>query len=397
MNFFFSLITSEIVVLFNVFYYICGMAPRLLMYFPENDLALAAGVASYTPPPAARALHRAGEALPLWMGRPGDRFVCSGLHNGWYTEICRRFNIIDVDIYDHSDASLEASPWGWSAASRRALENAGYPLSQMPDDRSLAHLRELSHRRTAAALHAALAPLLPFPITEAATEARDAAAVENYLDSHPTVIAKAPWSCSGRGLVRSSSMARHTFVQQCAGIIRRQGSVMLEPEHDKMLDFALLYELDGLGAASFRGISVFATTPRGGYTSNTVASQQRLHAIVEDAAGAGRVDTLAVALSRVLPQVVPGYRGALGVDMLVTSRGMIDATVELNLRHTMGFVALEFSRYLAPDVIAALDVIPSPASPAAGAVVRNGLLVSGEIDLTPPCKDFAFRARVYKQ
>ena len=41
------------------------------MYFPENDLALASGQAAYTPPPAALALHAAGEALPLWMASAG--------------------------------------------------------------------------------------------------------------------------------------------------------------------------------------------------------------------------------------------------------------------------------------------------------------------------------------
>lgn len=379
--------------LFTIFYYICNMAAKLLMYYPENDLALAAGTASYTPPPAARALHRAGEALPLWMGRPGDRFVCSGLSEEWYTDMCGRFSIDNVDIYDHTDAALLPSPWGWSLASRRAMENAGYPASQMPDDAAIERLRELSHRRTSRALREAIAELVPFEIAEAAVEARDTATVESYLAARHAVIAKAPWSCSGRGLVRSSAMPAAVFIQQCAGIMRRQGSVMLEPEHTKKLDFALLYECGECDVAAFRGISVFATSPRGGYTSNVVASQEQLHALVDDAAGAGRLDALIEAAAKALPSVVPGYRGPLGIDMLVTATGLVDASVELNLRYTMGFLALGFSRYLAAGTRATLDVIPAPQAPAAGAIVENGLLVSGELDLTPPNKDFAFRAR----
>ncbi|MDE6498587.1 MAG: hypothetical protein K2L21_08005 [Muribaculaceae bacterium] len=371
------------------------MAAKLLMYYPENDLALAAGTASYTPPPAARALHRAGEALPLWMARPGDRFVCSGLSEQWYTDICGSFGIEDVDVYDHSDASLQPSPWGWSLASRRALESAGYPAAGLPDDAAIARLRELSHRRTAITFRQSIAPLLPFGIAEAAEEALDSGSVERYLARHPAVIAKAPWSCSGRGIVRSGSMPVEAFLQQCAGIIRRQGSVMLEPEHDKALDFALLFECDGCGLAAFRGISVFATTPRGGYTSNVVAPQPQLHAIVDAAAGPGRLDAIIAAATATLPAVVPGYRGPLGIDMLVTASGLIDASVELNLRYTMGFVALGFSRYLAPEARASLDVVPSPQAPAAGATITNGLLAAGELDLTPPGKDFAFRARVH--
>ncbi len=372
------------------------MAAKLLMYYPENDLALAAGTASYTPPPAARELHRAGEALPLWMAAPGDRFVCSGLNDRWYSDMCSRFGIRDVDVYDHSATTLQPSPWGWSRASRRALEDAGFPPALLPDDATLDHLRELSHRRTAIALHRAIAPLLPFAIAPAATEARDAAAVESFLRDHPRALAKAPWSCSGRGLVRSSSMPEATFVQQCAGIIRRQGSVMLEPEHDKDIDFALLFECDGRGEARFCGISVFSTTARGGYTANRLASQRRLSQIVAGVIGSDRIEALVAAVARALPAVLPGYCGPVGIDMLATRDGTIDATVELNLRYTMGFLALGFSRYLDPHAEGTLEVLPSPGAPAGGCTIAGGLLADGELDLTPPHPAFAFRARVHR-
>ena len=103
-------------------------------------------------PPAALALHAAGEALPLWMASAGDRFVCTGISSRWLDRMRATFDIGDVDVYNHHDSSLEACPWGWSAASRRALIDAGYPASQLPSDTTLRSLRELSHRRTAARL-----------------------------------------------------------------------------------------------------------------------------------------------------------------------------------------------------------------------------------------------------
>ena len=237
---------------------------RLLMYFPENDLALAAGTAQYTAPPAAVQLHRAGEALPLWMARGGDRFVCSGVNARWLDDMCTTFDINDVDVYDHRDASLAASPWGWSAASRRALADAGYPMAQMPDDAALRRLRELSHRRTAARLAEAVAARVPFAVAEPAVEARDAAQVEAYVRANGPVIAKAPWSSSGRGLVRSRNMPPEAFMQQTAGIIRRQGSVMLERELDKTADFALLLAAEGVcaGAACRCSIRMRAAATR---------------------------------------------------------------------------------------------------------------------------------------
>ena len=39
---------------------------KLHIFNPENDLALAANVARYTPPPAAVSLRLSGALLPLW-------------------------------------------------------------------------------------------------------------------------------------------------------------------------------------------------------------------------------------------------------------------------------------------------------------------------------------------
>lgn len=368
---------------------------RLWLYFPENDLALAAGTACYTAPPAAWALHMAGEALPLWMAGPGDRILCSGLNARWLAETCSRFNIIDVDVYDHRSAGLTASPWGWSEASWRMLADGGYPEAQLPGVDALARLRNLSHRRTAAALAERLQPELPFRIAPAAVEAADISVVEAFLEDNGTVIAKSPWSSSGRGLVRSRNVPREAFLQQTAGIIRRQGSVMLEREYDKVLDFAMLFEADGVGGVSYRGLSLFDTSARGAYTSNVVASQDAIRARIAAIAGEERLAAVQTALGHVLPRVLDGYAGPLGVDMLLTRDGLLDATVELNLRYTMGFVALALAERVAPGVEATLSVVPRPDGPAAGAVTDGcGRVISGSLDLTPPHPAFAFRLSV---
>lgn len=368
---------------------------KLHLYFPENDLALAAGVASYTPPPAALRLHRAGEALPLWYARPGDRFICSGINARWLSAMCETFGIADVDVYDHRDASLAADPWGWSAASRRAFADAGYPAGQLPDDAALARMRNLSHRRTAMLLARELRRRLPFAIAEPAEEATTPAQVEDYMRRGAAVIAKAPWSSSGRGLVRGRNMPREAFLQQAAGIIRRQGSVMLEREWDKTADFALLLDIAPDGTATTRGFSLFETNARGGYTANVLAPQPDIEARIGRFCDLAHLRDACSAIAALLPQLVAGYSGPVGVDMLAMPDGTIDAAVEVNLRRTMGFVALDFARYLAPGASGTLAVLPQPDTTAAAPIVENHLLAAGRLDLTPANPHFAFRATIH--
>ena len=369
---------------------------ELHLYFPENDLALAAGVASYTPPPAALQLHRAGEALPLWYARPADRFICSGINARWLATMCHTFAIADVDVYDHRDPDLTPAPWGWSAASRRAFVDAGYPAGQLPDDAELTRFRELSHRRTAMLLARELRERLPFSTAAPAEEATTPAQVEEYMRRAGTgaVIAKAPWSSSGRGLVRGRNMPREAFLQQAAGIIRRQGSVMLEREWDKTADFALLLDIAADGTATRRGFSLFETNARGGYTANVLAPQPDIEARIGRFCDLAQLHEACDLIATLLPPLVAGYSGPLGIDMLATADGTIDAAVEINLRRTMGFVALDFARFLAPGATGTLAVLPRPEAAAAAATVENHLLAAGQLDLTPANPHFAFRATI---
>mgnify|MGYP001140241913 FL=1 len=49
--------------------------PRLHLFNPENDIALATGSDNFTAPKAALALRASGAAPPLWYVDPGDTFL----------------------------------------------------------------------------------------------------------------------------------------------------------------------------------------------------------------------------------------------------------------------------------------------------------------------------------
>ena len=93
--------------------------PRIHLFNPENDLALAFGGSNYTPPANALALHNAGAALPLFYGESGDMVIGGEIDKSWVADMVDRFDL-GVSLFDgYYPLECEASPWGWSLDARR--------------------------------------------------------------------------------------------------------------------------------------------------------------------------------------------------------------------------------------------------------------------------------------
>lgn len=374
---------------------------RLHLFNPENDIALAAGTSNFTAPRAAVTLRNAGAALPLWYAGDGDRILCYGLNARWLDGMRERF-AMDCDVFDHHPgSSLTPSPWGWSAAVRREFEAEGFAADSMPSDRDLEIRRRLSHRRTASLLREAIAPQLGFEIAPAAMEFSDTDSLASWLSANPAAIIKAPWSSSGRGLTDTRHIISDEVLRRAGGIIRRQGSVMAEPAYERTGDFALLFECTG-GVCRHVGYSYFSTCGIGAYSGNTVASDERILAMIGRLYPAERIAEAAAAIASALTDIVaPHYDGPLGVDMLTARMPddsvMLDATVEINMRMTMGFVARSLGkRFVAEGSCGSFTVAPATKSqtPVDDIVIDNRRIVSGRMMLTPPGGQFCFELKV---
>ena len=308
---------------------------------PENDLALAVGPKPYTPPKAAVALREACSELPLWWADEGDAVLVSGDEAAERAISLKQSYGLAGEIVTAVPEGSRPDPWGWSAHTRRLLAARGASTNLMPDDATLARLRQVSHRRTAVAVHRLLGTdgrLMP-------VEADSVALALDTVDRFGRAVIKLPWSSSGRGILYSASMPRAILGQQIEGMIRRQGSVTVEPMFDRISDFAALFYIRD-SRAEYRGMSAFATDGRGSYAGNIAADQQTIirHAGFDAKCVAS---DLAAALDKV---VSPYYTGWAGVDMLtyLTGRGTVALApcIEVNLRRTMGVAALEISRHI---------------------------------------------------
>ena len=61
-------------------------------------------------------------------------------------------------------------------------------------------------------------------------------------------------------------------------MIRKQGSVLVERAHDKILDFAMLFKADNGGVVRSYGLSRFFNERGTGYTGNLILSDSRIAA-----------------------------------------------------------------------------------------------------------------------
>ncbi len=324
---------------------------RALLFNPENDLALAADERNYTPKANALALHRAGALLPAWWAQEGDIIIAPDSLKDELEQVKRRFGlhgeIATPETVSRVDCAL---PWGWSLDAKRQFLDVGIPDEILPDDSSLDRWRLLSHRRTATNINAMISKLCPrlrFP--EPAVETTEASVAVEMERRSPGCYVKSPWSSSGRGVFCAREMSPETLRRQVEGIIRRQGSVIVERGLDRVMDFAMLYYCEGGGARRV-GSSVFRTYGRCAYAGNIVAPDHVLLGMIAECVGRDSLEEVVKAQNHAVNSVIaPFYEGWLGVDMLAYRRDgeiLIAPCVEVNLRMTMGVTAMYLQRRL---------------------------------------------------
>lgn len=359
---------------------------RLWLFYPQNDVALAADVANFTAPAAAIALQRSGMALPLWMCGDGDRVVSAGINDAWLSGMQAEMGLRG-NVWNHDPTGLVPTPWGWSKASRAVFAREGFTADTLPGDRALERMRLLSHRRTTAAVGALLKDSGPVDLYPPAAEVATADEIAALIPPGGKAVVKSPWSSSGRGVKIVELPLRTGGIE---GTIRRQGSVMVERFVEDAFDFALLYRMEA-GTARFEGYSVFATEGSV-YRGNAVGSSEILREMICRRVDSRDLDLLVPAIASALETcIATGYEGPLGVDMLADAGGRLHLS-EINLRYTMGFVALALARHV--EGVGHFAIERGDTSAECRWKARNGRLVEGRLPLTPPGGDFSFELRV---
>lgn len=368
--------------------------PRLHLFFPENDLALARNLEHYTPPPAAARLRRSGAMLALWYGTAGDRVADEGVDAGWYNKVRDRFGLLP-EIFTGDTTGLVPAPWGWSKASRHWFRKLGFSPEILPDDARLDAIRALSHRRTAIAIAEQLGKVADQPTAPPAREIFSVAEARIFVHETGSTLFKLPWSSSGRGLIEVPAKDFECHADALGAVIARQGSVMAERKYNKIIDFAMLFTMAD-GICHYDGLSLFHTERLGNYIGNELAPQDELRRRIE--ATTGPIESIVSALPPILENIIGRtYNGPLGIDMMGVNEPdfALAPTVELNLRMTMGHVC---RRFYAMHVTAGAQGLFKVCTTGAGsdtAVTEDMRIIKGNISMSPPGADFSFEAHIF--
>lgn len=379
----------------------CHNMKRLYLFNPENDLALAVNSPYFTPPSAAVRLARAAACLPVWYASDGDYVLASKESRVWVESISKKFNI-NVDIVDSAPADVAVvSPWGWSRYSRELFRRVGVDEALLPTDDRLDRYRECSHRRMTIKMHSCLEHIgLPYPLPPIPQEVSSTDIIEKNLENGCQMFLKSPLSGSGRGVLDSMSAPARQILRLAAGVIKHQGSIIVEPRLNKIADFAMLYDMVG-GKAIFAGYSYFFNAGYSTYSGNELMSDD---AIMETLCRYG-VDSKWLELTKVavgvaLERTFGAYCGPVGVDMMIYRNNdmvLIAPCVEVNTRMTMGRVANILNRrFVSEGKVGVMEIQQNPDSSSLGEChIVDGRLDSGAVYMTPPAgHDFAFVIKI---
>ena len=319
----------------------------LYVFNPEHDLALASNLSNFTAPHAGRKLRAdLGYLAALWADEDGYVLV-ENVEQAVkaYGRLRARTGGGPRRFVDKSQLARviinKVEPWGWDLALRSFLLRYGV-VEGVPSEEEIAEIRKLSHRREAVGLLRELK--LPGTVGDSCC-ADLIVEVKQNLQFYKHIVVKAPWSSSGRGVRFIDGELNDYQERWIRNVVEKQGCVTIEPYYNKVKDFGMEFLSDGKGRVSYLGLSLFHTK-NGAYTGNLIASEDEKMEILSRYISVDLLSSIREIICDKLGTLFNGlYQGPFGIDMMVVSSEekdlfLLHPCVEINLRRTMGHVAL---------------------------------------------------------
>lgn len=346
------------------------LLPNIYLYNPTCEYAVANGKTSWQPNRILQQMESDLSALLLFLAQKEDYVLVNKIPSTEFIASLKQIGIETPNFILKAEAiqnqyfinsrKNKLLPWGWSPAMHKFLsplkESCSLEFQQSPVIRWKPEHREITSRKFAVGILKQLQCslktdyILPVELSpQVCTTQND---FETAINQWGKVMIKAPWSSSGRGLQPITKTPVHAKVwEKLMAIIKDQGYAIVEPYLNKVLDFSFQFELKK-GKVEFLGISNFMTDPKGQYQGNylnglPLTIEKTVLKFADFVANEIHQPLITAIETSDMPT---HYEGAFGVDTLIYSdeknRLKINPCLEINVRHTMGLLALELEKII---------------------------------------------------
>lgn len=339
---------------------------KLHIFNPEHDLALASNLRQFTAPHAGRQLRSDLSFIPALWADEGDLVLVDDIDNardkvrhlgGDLVDKVEFITKVQLAHFIKTEFLDSVHPWGWDLSLKGELEHIGIPEIALPGDAILNKVRALSSRQWAAE-----------HLQSGVRFVQSVAEVKSLVREWGKAVIKAPWSSSGRGVrFVSADEFREgsyypSFERWVGNIIYRQGGVTVEPYYNKVMDFGMEFEMVD-GKVLYRGLSLFDTI-KNAYSGNVLCTEDKKEEMMARYVSPERLLQIRQHVIDVMEPALKGiYSGPFGVDMMVYAKEQnlpasdgassdaqddfgVNECIEVNLRRTMGHVAIDLADYL---------------------------------------------------
>lgn len=340
------------------------LLPNIYLYNPTCEYSIANGSANWQPNQILQKMESDLSALPMFFAKENDYVLVDKIPSQEFIALLKKIYINFPNFILKNDALKNQDfitlsknkllPWGWSPSMHKFLspfkKSCSIHFEQSPVFNWQAEHREISSRKFALELLQQLQSniktdfIIPLELQPKICITKKE--FETAIQKWGTVMIKAPWSSSGRGLQPITKTPVHQKVwEKIMGVVKEQGYAIAEPYLNKVLDVALLFELKK-GKVKYLGTSNFSTNKNGQYQGNYLNGWPvSIEKKVLDFA-----DFIIPIIREPITEVIETsimathYEGVFGIDTLIYSDEenslRINPCLEINVRHTMGLLSL---------------------------------------------------------
>lgn len=332
---------------------------QIHFFNPDHDIALALNQRRFATPHVGRQMRSDLGYIPALWAEDGDVVVVEDidaaelLYKRHKLSSRARVEFVTTEQLENtvSGDGYRFAPWGWNKSIRSTFLDAKIPKTMLPSEQQLDSIRMLSNRALAVKLLSSMKGMQGVIGLSAVCNFSEE--VKEALKLHKDIVVKAPWSSSGRGVryISIDDGPNENVQKWINNTLEKQGSIIVEKKCRKIQDFAMEFQAKTDGKVVYDGLSLF-TTKNGAYTGNILLPEDEKEEYLHRYLSPTLLDEVKKQIETFLTKEINGaYTGPLGVDMMIcspwkegTSDVVLNPCIEINMRRTMGHVALALTR-----------------------------------------------------